>query len=60
MSGSATARGFTFRYVLAGSEAAIPVEAGPLGWTAFNGRVHISGSTDQGRIEADAAIMPTP
>lgn len=60
ISGSATAPGYTFRYVLAGSEISIPVDAGSLGWAAFKGRAHISGSTDQGRFEADAPITPAP
>ena len=58
LGGAATVPGFTFRYVLAGSEVAIPVEAGPHGWMGLQGNVHISGSTDQGKVEADALIVP--
>lgn len=55
---SATAPGFTFRYVLAGSEAAIPVEAGPSGWAQAGSSVHVSASSDQGKVEGNAPIVP--
>lgn len=58
LGGAATVPGFTFRYVLAGSEAAIPVEAGPVGWVNSPESVHVSGSTDQGKVEADALLVP--
>lgn len=53
-----TVPGFTFRYILPGSEASIPVEAGPGGWTGLRGSVHVSGTSDQGKVEADAPLVP--
>lgn len=55
---TATAPGFTFRYILTGSEVSIPVEAGPSGWPSVGEAVHVSATSDQGKVEADAAIMP--
>lgn len=55
---AATAPGFTFRYVLAGSEASIPVEAGPSGWPSSGEAVHVSATSDQGKVEADAPVVP--
>lgn len=54
----ATAPGFTFQYVLAGGEAAIPVEAGPSGWALPGSSVHVSATSDQGKVEGNAPIMP--
>lgn len=53
-----TAPNFTFRYILAGSETAIPVEAKSFGWASPGGNVHISAGSDQGKVESDAPIMP--
>lgn len=55
---AATVPGFTFRYVLAGSEVAIPVEAGTSGWAAAGATLHVSATSDQGKVEADAPIVP--
>lgn len=55
---TATLPGFTFRYVLPGSQASIPVEAGAGGWASRQGHVHVSGTTDQGKVEADAPLVP--
>ncbi len=52
--------GFAFRYVLAGAEAVIPVEirtAGPAGAVRS---VHVSATTDQGKVEADAPVTLAP
>jgi fimbrial chaperone protein len=55
-----SATGFTFRYVLAGSEVSIPVEITAGDASAQNAArsVHVSAVSDQGKVDADAPIAP--
>ncbi len=56
---SATASGFSFRYVLAGSEIAIPVQIRADAGAPPPTAIRVAANSDQGRIDVDAPVSPS-